>query len=75
MSESGKEFSNLYMRGVNEAINDKERDAQELLDLLTVFKEEGLRWYLVGVLEGIADLEIWPWGASTENSKMCGCSL
>lgn len=57
MSESGKEFSNLYMRGVNEAINGKELDAQELLDLLTVFKEEGLRWYLMGVLEGIADLE------------------
>ena len=42
---------------MNEAINGKELDAQELLDLLTVFKGEGLRWYLMGTLEGIADLD------------------
>jgi hypothetical protein len=57
MSESaGKEYSNLYMRGVNEAANGAELHPQDVLDVLDVFSEDGVRWYLIGFLEGIEDL-------------------
>ncbi len=56
MSESeGRENANLYMRGVSEGAVGEELDAQELLDVLDVFGEDGVRMYLVGVLEGIED--------------------
>jgi hypothetical protein len=56
MGEStGEENSNLYMRGVNEGRNGDLLEASELLDILEVFGEDGVRSYLVGVLEGQAD--------------------
>ena len=51
----GEEHANLYMRGVNEAASGAELEAQEILDLLDVFGEDGVRMYLVGFLEGIED--------------------
>jgi hypothetical protein len=50
-----EEHANLYMRGVNEAASGAELDAQEILDVLEVFGEDGVRMYLVGFLEGIED--------------------
>src|SRR5215213_5755351 len=52
---AGEEHANLYMRGVNEAARGAELDAQEVLDVLDVFGEDGVRMYLVGFLEGIED--------------------
>jgi hypothetical protein len=52
---AGDELANLYMRGVNEATSGAELDAQEVLDVLEVFGEDGVRMYLVGFLEGIED--------------------
>jgi hypothetical protein len=52
---AGEEHANLYMRGVNEATSGAELDAQEVLDVLEVFGEDGVRMYLVGFLEGIED--------------------
>src|SRR5437660_4681501 len=51
----GEEHSNLYMRGVNEAASGMELNAQDVLDVLDVFGEDGVRCYLMGVLEGIED--------------------
>jgi hypothetical protein len=52
---AGEEHANLYMRGVNEAARGAELDAQEILDVLEGFGENGVRMYLVGFLEGIED--------------------
>jgi hypothetical protein len=52
---AGEEHANLYTRGVNEATSGAELDAQEVLDVLDVFGEDGVRMYLVGYLEGIED--------------------
>ena len=51
----GEEHATLYMRGVNEAASGMELDAQEVLDVLDVLGEDGVRWYLSGMLEGIED--------------------
>ena len=57
MSEpTPKEYANLYIRGVNEAAG-VELEAQEVLDVLDVFGEDGMSWYLIGHLEGIKDRE------------------
>jgi hypothetical protein len=56
MSETaGEEHANLYIRGVNEAASGAELDAQEVLNVLEVFGEDGVRMYLVGFLEGIEE--------------------
>lgn len=56
MSETGgEEYANLYMRGVNEGASGTELEAQRILDVLDVFGVDGVRWYLIGVLEGIED--------------------
>ncbi len=52
---AGEEHANLYMRGVNEATSGAELAAQEVLDVLEVFGEDGVMMYLVGFLEGIED--------------------
>ena len=52
---TGDEYANLYTRGVNEGYNGDPLEAQALLDVLDVFGEDGLRMYLVGVLEGEED--------------------
>jgi hypothetical protein len=52
---AGEEHANLYMRGVNEAASGMELDAQEVLDVLDALGEDGVRWYLSGILEGIED--------------------
>ena len=56
MAEStGAENANLYKRGVNEGSRGESLDASELLELLDVFDEDGVRSYLVGFLEGVGD--------------------
>jgi hypothetical protein len=56
MGEStGEENSNLYIRGVNEGRSGDLLEASELLEILEVFGEDGLRSYLVGILEGQED--------------------
>jgi hypothetical protein len=52
---SGEENARLYERGVNDGYNDELLEARSLLDILDVFGEDGLRSYLVGVLEGEED--------------------
>jgi hypothetical protein len=54
-TSSGEENANLYMRGVNEGRAGEFLDGEELLAILDVFGEDGLRSYIVGHLEGIAD--------------------
>ena len=52
MGEStGAENTNLYIRGVNEGRSGELLEASELLDILEVFGEDGMRSYLVGVVE------------------------
>ena len=52
---SGDENANLYMRGVEEGYNGDFLEASELMDILDVFGEDGLRSYLMGILEGEED--------------------
>ena len=66
-----KEYANLYIRGVNEAAGGVEFEAQEVLDVLDVFGEDGMRWYLIGHLEGIKDRE----EAKLEEYEMLEASL
>ena len=54
-TSSGEENANLYMRGVNEGRGGEILDGEELLATLDVFGEGGLRSYVLGHLEGIAD--------------------
>ncbi len=49
---SGEENSNLYIRGVNEGRSGELLEASELLDILEVFGEDGMRSYLIGFLQG-----------------------
>jgi hypothetical protein len=56
MGEStGDENANLYMRGVNEGRSGELLEASDLLDILEVFGEDGMRSYLMGVVEGQED--------------------
>jgi hypothetical protein len=56
MGEStGDENANLYMRGVNEGRSGNLLEGSELLEILEVFGDDGLRSYLVGILEGQED--------------------
>jgi hypothetical protein len=56
MGEStGDENATLYMRGVNEGRSGELLEASDLLDILEVFGEDGLRSYLMGVVEGQED--------------------
>jgi len=52
---SGEENSNLYIRGVNEGRSGELLDASELLAILDVFGEDGMRSYLMGITEGQED--------------------
>jgi hypothetical protein len=52
---TGEENANLYMRGVHEGSSGELLGASELLELLDVFGEDGVRSYLVGYLEGVDD--------------------
>ena len=53
MGEStGDENAKLYTRRVKDGYNSELLDASALLDILDVFGEDGLRSYLVSVLEG-----------------------
>ena len=52
---SGEENANLYTRGVNEGRAGEILDGEELLAILDVFGEDGLRAYLVGHQEGLDD--------------------
>ena len=53
---SGDENANLYTRGVNESRAGEILDSEALLEVLDVFGEDGLRSYLLGYVEGIADI-------------------
>ena len=56
MAEStGEENANLYIRGVNEGRSGEVLEASELLDILEVFGEDGMRSYLLGIIEGEED--------------------
>jgi len=56
MREStGDENSNLYMRGVKEGRSGELLEATDLLDVLEVFGEDGMRSYLMGIIEGQED--------------------
>ena len=56
MGEStGEENANLYMRGVNEGRSGNILEAPDLLEILDVFGEDGMRSYLIGIIEGEAD--------------------
>jgi hypothetical protein len=56
MGEStGDENANLYMRGVNEGLSGDLLEASDLLDILEVFGEDGIRSYLMGIIEGQED--------------------
>jgi hypothetical protein len=56
MGEStGDENANLYMRGVNEGRSGELLEASDLLEILEVFGEDGMRSYLMGVVEGEDD--------------------
>ena len=50
---TGEENANLYERGVNEGSSSELLNASELLELLDVFGENGMRSYLVRYLEGV----------------------
>jgi len=52
---SGKENANLYVRGANEARRGEVLDPACLLEILDVFGEDGLRFYLLGFAEGEED--------------------
>ena len=52
---SGEENANLYTRGVNEGRAGEALDGEELLEVLDVFGEDGLRSYILGHVEGAAD--------------------
>jgi hypothetical protein len=54
-TSSGEENANLYMRGVNEGRAGEFLDGEELLAILDVFGEDGLKAYIVGHLEGLDD--------------------
>jgi hypothetical protein len=49
---SGEENANLYVRGVGEGHRGEQPDPSELIELLDVFGEDGLRSYLMGFAEG-----------------------
>src|SRR3712207_5461817 len=56
MGEStGEENSNLYIRGVNEGRSGELLEASDLLDILEVFGEDGMRSCLMGIIEGEED--------------------
>ena len=56
MSEStGEENAKVYMRGINEGYNRDPLEARAMLDILDVFGEDGMRSYLMGIIEGEED--------------------
>jgi hypothetical protein len=52
---TGEENANRYMRGVREGSSGELLGASELLELLGIFGEDGVRSYLVGYLEAVND--------------------
>jgi hypothetical protein len=52
---SGEENANLYVRGVNEGRSGGLLEPTDLLDILEVFGEDGMRSYLVGIIAGQED--------------------
>jgi hypothetical protein len=54
-TSSGEENASLYMRGLSEGRAGGFLDSEELLAILDVFGEDGLRSYILGHLEVIAD--------------------
>jgi hypothetical protein len=54
-TSSGEENADLYMREIKEGRASGFLDGEELLAILDVFGENGLRAYIVGHLEGHDD--------------------
>ena len=54
---SGEENANLYLRGVEEGSRGEQPDPSELIELLDVLGEDGLRAYLIGFAEGREDAQ------------------
>lgn len=52
---SREELNNLYMRGVNDGYNGAVVELQALIDMFDLFGEDGVKMYLVGLLEGQED--------------------
>jgi hypothetical protein len=53
---TGEEHANLYLRGVSEGRAGEELEGEELIAILDVFGEDGLRAYILGHVEGGDDL-------------------
>jgi hypothetical protein len=54
-TSSGEENANLYMRGVNEGRAGEILDGETLLEILDFFGEDGIRAYIMGHVEGVAE--------------------
>jgi len=54
-NSSGEENANLYLRGVGEGRAGEVLNGEGLLEILDVFGEDGLRSYILGHVEGVAD--------------------
>ena len=67
-TSSDEENANLYTRGVNEGRAGEFLDGEELLAILDIFGEDGLRAYIVGHLEGFDDAME---GTKEEASRVC----
>jgi hypothetical protein len=49
---TGDENANVYIQGVNESRSGELLEASDLLEIIEVFGEDGMRSYLMGVIEG-----------------------
>jgi hypothetical protein len=54
-ASTGDENANLYIRGVNEGRSGDLLEASDLLDILEVLGSDGIRSYLMAVIEGQED--------------------
>jgi hypothetical protein len=52
---TGDENANVYIQGVNESRSGELLEASDLLEIIEVFGEDGMRSYLMGVIEGQED--------------------
>jgi hypothetical protein len=57
-SSSREENANLYIRGANEGRTGEPLNDMQVLEILEVFGIEGLRSYIVGHMEGVAEAAV-----------------
>jgi hypothetical protein len=53
-----EENANLYFRGINEGRAGESLDDMQVLEILEVFGIEGLRSYIMGHMEGVAEATV-----------------